>query len=160
VLIDTGYRLSIYARQEEIAEMFGAGIYTSMGGKRSANQKGILLVLDEAFRQKIDEAVAANGYDNRTQFIKEAVYEMLLALKLPLPAKFIASPSRKGKGGKPSHKSYPLIHVENAAVAETQGDYNIIDQSVSTSPSKPPGRGAQTAKAAKVLPKKKTSKKK
>ena len=139
----------------------GKVISTSMAGKRSDNQKGILVYMDEDFLKEIDRIYPREGYSDRTTFIKQSVYEMIHGLGIKLPAHLKASPSRKGKGGKPTHVSYGSIHIEPAMVAEASGDYSNAANHLSTSPSAvPPRRVASTAKAGKPKPKKTRTKKK
>lgn len=58
-------------------------------------------MMRESFIDVIDRALPAAGYSDRAKFIRDAVYQRLLAMGYKLPADFPTAPARKGKGGRP-----------------------------------------------------------
>ena len=59
----------------------------------------------EEFLAKLDACLDELGYSDRSQFIRDAIYDYLSRNGHTLPPILKAAPSRKGKGGTPSHKA-------------------------------------------------------
>jgi Arc/MetJ-type ribon-helix-helix transcriptional regulator len=50
--------------------------------------------VDEAFLRELDKAARAAGYGNRSQFIRDAIFEKLERMGLQVPAELKAAPPR------------------------------------------------------------------
>ncbi len=75
-------------------------IYTpSMPNVRAPGQKPILLSLTQRFLDAVDEAYRQEGFDDRSKFIREAVWEKLerMGIKVPLDLRRLMS-AATGKG--------------------------------------------------------------
>ena len=59
----------------------------------------------EEFLAELDACLDKLGYSDRSQFIRDAIYDYLSRKGHTLPPILKAAPSRKGKGGTPSHKA-------------------------------------------------------
>lgn len=55
----------------------------------------------EEFLAELDACLDELGYSDRSQFIRDAVFESLERLGIQVPKTLKAAPSRKGKGGRP-----------------------------------------------------------
>jgi hypothetical protein len=66
-------------------------------------QKGMILMVSEAFLAEIDKAYPSLGYSDRASFVRAAVHEYLSQNNIKLPMSFRAAPPRTGKskGGRP-----------------------------------------------------------
>lgn len=73
---------------------------------RSDDQRPLTFMVKEAFLEEITRACEVGGYSDRSQFIRDAVYEAMERLGMSVPKAIKAAPSRKGKGGRPK-KSPP-----------------------------------------------------
>ena len=129
--------------KKKLKDIFGL-IYTPrMPNKRSAGQKGVLIMMDEAFRNEIDAALPKTGFDDRSAFIRNAVYEKMREIGVNISSEIKSKPSRVGKGGRNATSTHGL-----ALVAETSGNNNTVtfpstSQSVRTPakyPAKPRGK--------------------
>ncbi|HYG35352.1 MAG TPA: ribbon-helix-helix domain-containing protein [Clostridia bacterium] len=67
--------------------------------------------MKQKFIDKIDEAVKQLGYDNRSQLVRDAIVEKLVAGGIKVPPELSQAPDRVGKGGPrkvaPLHRSHP-----------------------------------------------------
>jgi hypothetical protein len=70
---------------------------------RTASQKPIVFFANEEFLRQVDQGCEMVGC-GRSQFIRDALFEMLKRLGFEMSPTLKAAPSRKGKGGTPSHK--------------------------------------------------------
>lgn len=75
-----------------------------MPNKRAKGQKGVLVVMRASFLEKIDAALSQAGYNDRSSFIRDAVYEKLTGLGYPVNLEEKTAPNRAGRGGRPSRK--------------------------------------------------------
>ena len=57
------------------------------------------------FLAELDASLGNLGYADRSQFIRDAIFDYLSRHGHTLPPILKAAPSRKGKGGTPTHKS-------------------------------------------------------
>jgi hypothetical protein len=115
-----------------------------MPNKRSKGQKGVLIMMDESFRAEVDAALPRTGFEDRSAFIRDAVWRRLDEMGIALPRSVQGKPSRLGKGGRAASK-YGV-----ALVAETFGDHSPLSFH----------SASQSAAAAKPYPKPKRGKKK
>ena len=60
------------------------------------------------FRDFFDRHYRGCGYSDKSQFIRDAIREKLLLKTFEMPLEFTLSPSRTGKGGKPTHAPKPV----------------------------------------------------
>jgi hypothetical protein len=69
----------------------------------SGKQKGLILMVSEAFLAEIDRAYPNLGYGDRASFVRAAVHEYLQQNGVNLPLSYKAAPPRvgKSKGGRP-----------------------------------------------------------
>lgn len=91
---------------------------------RPSKQTRIALQLGQKFLSEIDQAVEACGTGDRSKFIRDAVFEKIEAtLGVTLDPALKASPSRAGKGGRPSWKAPPVNSTaqETAALRSAKG---------------------------------------
>jgi hypothetical protein len=72
-----------------------------MPNQRAPGQKLINVPIDVAFIKIMDVAARAAGYDNRAEFIRDAIYEKLSLMNIEVPESIRNAPSRMGKGGRP-----------------------------------------------------------
>jgi len=72
-----------------------------MPNKRAKGQKGVLVNMRETFLDEIDRSLPEAGYSDRSTFIRDAVYEKLVAMGFDVAAIEKTAPSRVGKGGRP-----------------------------------------------------------
>lgn len=80
-----------------------------MPNVRGKDQKGVLVMMRESFLKEIDAALPKAGFSDRSKFIREAIYQRLRSLGFGIDPVESTAPSRKGKGGRPSHyKKYPV----------------------------------------------------
>lgn len=73
---------------------------------RSEDQRPLTVMVKQAFLDAITGAAESAGYADRSQFVRDAIFESLARRGVTLPASVKAPPSRKGKGG-PRKKSPP-----------------------------------------------------
>lgn len=71
---------------------------------RSEGQKQVMVMMRQEFLDEIDKAFPLAGFSDRSSFIRDAVYRAIGELGINLPMVIKTAPSRKGKGGTPSHK--------------------------------------------------------
>ena len=57
------------------------------------------------FLDELNARINAIGYSDRSQFIRDAIFDYLSRHGHNLPPLLKTAPSRKGKGGTPSHKA-------------------------------------------------------
>lgn len=62
-------------------------------------------MFDEDFLREIDAVLPRTGYGDRSKFIRAAVYKDMQQMGMAVPIELMTSPGRKGKGGKPTHKT-------------------------------------------------------
>jgi Arc/MetJ-type ribon-helix-helix transcriptional regulator len=70
---------------------------------RASGQKQVIVIMSEDFLTDIDGSVAALGFSNRAEFIRQAVLEKLAAAGVKVEKSKAAAPSRAGKGGRPKN---------------------------------------------------------
>lgn len=82
-------------------------------------QKGMILMVSEAFLAEIDKAYPSLGYGDRASFVRAAVHEYLSNHNIQLPLSYKAAPPRvgKAKGGRPPKKKADLT-IEDSPTAE------------------------------------------
>ena len=68
---------------------------------RSEDQRPLTFMVKEDFLEAINRACEEAGYSDRSQFIRDAVFEAIERLGLNVSKAIKAAPSRKGKGGRP-----------------------------------------------------------
>lgn len=90
-------------------------------------------MMNEDFRAEIDAALPRVGYSDRSAFIRQAVYKSLQELGIEIPAHLMAAPSRKNKGGRPSHKAKVIMR-------DNHGMVNLVQKKKSISTYAAPGR--------------------
>lgn len=74
-----------------------------MPNVRGKDQKGVLVMMRESFLEEIDAALPKAGFSDRSKFIRDAVYQRMRALGFKIAEEEPTAPSRKGKGGRPTH---------------------------------------------------------
>ena len=84
-----------------------------------AQQKQVVIKMSSDFLNEIDSALSKLGYSDRSSLIRDSVYKELRAHGIHLPASIKVAPSRKGKGGSPTHRKNKI-----ALVAEDQANYD------------------------------------
>jgi|GEM_PF-1464246 len=90
-----------------------------MPGQRAPGQKLINVPVDERFLGEIDAAIKESGYDNRAEFIRDAVVEKLTRSGYKVTVALSKAPPRFGKGGRyPKHQ--PDHHVVNNKISSTK----------------------------------------
>jgi hypothetical protein len=98
-----------------------------MPNQRSKKQKAVLVMMEEDFRDEIDAALRLAGFSDRSAFIRAAVYRRLEELGIKIPPGLYLGPSRKNKGGSPSHR-------QNVNIGKvTGGKVEVIKKKQSTS---------------------------
>jgi hypothetical protein len=85
------------------AGVFFFELYTPMPNVRGADQKGVLVMMRESFLEEIDAALPKAGFSDRSKFIRDAVYQRMREMGFDVDPQDSTAPSRKGKGGRPSH---------------------------------------------------------
>jgi hypothetical protein len=68
---------------------------------RSPGQKLIPIPVSNDFLAAVDKAMEQLGYSNRSQFIRDAIAEKLVAAGRKIKPGLAQAPSRAGKGGRP-----------------------------------------------------------
>jgi metal-responsive CopG/Arc/MetJ family transcriptional regulator len=53
-------------------------------------------MMDEQFLRQIARAMAAAGYSDRSKFIRDATYEKLVKLRIPVSYRLAMAPTRAG----------------------------------------------------------------
>lgn len=71
--------------------------------KLSERTKTVLVLLREEFLDEIDKAYPLAGFNDRSSFIRDAVYQALVKMGIDVPIIIKTAPDRKGKGGTPTH---------------------------------------------------------
>lgn len=72
---------------------------------RTEDQRPLTFMVKADFLEEINKACEVAGYSDRSQFIRDAVFESLERLGIQVSKTLKAAPSRKGKGGRPAHKT-------------------------------------------------------
>ncbi len=88
-----------------------------MPNVRGKDQKGVLVMMRESFLEEIDAALPKAGFSDRSKFIREAIYQRLRSLGFDIEPEEPTAPSRKGKGGRPTHykvESFPRLLAADA----------------------------------------------
>jgi Arc/MetJ-type ribon-helix-helix transcriptional regulator len=125
---------SVYAPCKKKFALGGFFFYMHlMPNQRSKKQKGVLVMMDENFREEIDEALPKTGFSDRSAFIRNAVYRRLEELGIEIPAELQLAPGRKQKGGTPTHKQ--KVNIGKV----TGGRVEITQKKKSTSTYDAPG---------------------
>lgn len=82
----------------------------SMNPIRTAGQKLIPVPVNEDFIRQLDRGLREAGFSNRSQFIRDAVFEKLTAMGRKVNRGLTQPPPRAGKGGfKKGSRSKPLM---------------------------------------------------
>lgn len=110
-----------------------------MPNQRSKKQKGVLVMMDEDFLAEIDAALPHTGHGDRSKFIRAAVYKDLKQRGIDLPVEITSSPDRKGKGGKPSHKT----NKTRVKVKKNFGTMNVVGKKSTSTYTAPGPKDAQ-----------------
>ena len=66
---------------------------------RSEDQRPLTFMVKDDFLKEINHACEVGGYSDRSQFIRDAVFEAMERLGMKVAKAIKAAPSRKGKGG-------------------------------------------------------------
>jgi len=75
-----------------------------MPNKRAPNQKLIAFPVDADFERSLEKCLHACGITNKSQFIRDAIYEKLSRLGMNVPASLKEPPVRFG------HQPHPRRH--------------------------------------------------
>jgi hypothetical protein len=67
-----------------------------MPNKRAPNQKLIAFPVDAEFERSLEKCLRAHGITNKSQFIRDAIYEKLSRLGMEVPAALKEAPVRFG----------------------------------------------------------------
>ena len=134
--------------QEKIAGKWKKVLYAPMPNVRSKDQRGVLVMLDEKFRDEIDAAFPRLGFTDRSTFIRDAVYKRLQEMNIHLPASLKAAPSRAGKGGRPRKKVEITQHGSHSVAIG--GDF----KSASGAHAQKPAKGRKGKRGKKKSPEK------
>ena len=79
-----------------------------MASERAPGQKLIPIPASAGFIKELNAGFKKAGYDNRSQFIRDAILEKLARKGIKIPESLALAPDRLGKGGK-SLVSYPPL---------------------------------------------------
>ncbi len=71
---------------------------------KTAEKGMVAFKMRPEFYAQMEAAIEAMGYSDRSQFIRDAVWKYLNDNGYPVPPLLKMAPSRKGKGGAPTHK--------------------------------------------------------
>lgn len=80
-----------------------------MANERAAGQKLIPVPASEDFIKELNSGFKRAGYDNRSQFIRDAILEKLERMGINIPKSLALAPDRLGKGGR-NRTAYPALH--------------------------------------------------
>lgn len=94
----------------------------------ASEQKSVLIKISEDFLSEIDAALPRLGYSDRSSFIRAAVHRELERQGVELPLEMIAAPSRKGKGGSPSHKENTKVEKEEPKELRRTGKRPVFSE--------------------------------
>ncbi len=78
-------------------------------------QTAILTWMKDEFLAEIDSRLGSLGYSDRSKFIRDAVYEKLGLPKTGSVRELPMAPTRKGKGGSPTHYKRRQSHNHSQA---------------------------------------------
>lgn len=65
--------------------------------KRSEGQKQVLIMMRQEFLEEIDKAFPLAGFNDRSSFIRDAIYKELLKMGLQVPLVLKTAPERTRK---------------------------------------------------------------
>lgn len=71
---------------------------------RSDGQIMLAVWVRKEFLDELNVRINALGYSDRSQFIRDAIFDYLSRHGHTLPPLLKTAPSRKGKGGTPAHR--------------------------------------------------------
>lgn len=94
-----------------------------MPNVRGKDQKGVLVMMRESFLEEIDAALPKAGFSDRSKFIRDAVYQRMRSLGFKVAEEDTTAPSRKGKGGRPTHyavKAQAVLRAVDVAAPVTE----------------------------------------
>lgn len=74
---------------------------------RSPGQKLVPVPINEGLLRNLDDGLRKLAYSNRSQFVRDAIYEKLTKLGSRIPRMMAQAPDRIGKGG-PRKKAAPM----------------------------------------------------
>jgi len=90
-----------------------------MPNQRAPGQKLLPIAVDEKFLRELDAGLAAAGYRNRSQFIRDAIIEKLLRADISLSRELALPPHRIGKDRNVSTRNrYPAHRPSEYALNE------------------------------------------
>jgi hypothetical protein len=79
-----------------------------MPNQRAPGQKLLPIAVDEKFLRELDAGLPGAGYQNRSQFIRDAIMEKLMRAGIALPKELALPPNRFGKSSAaPTKFRYP-----------------------------------------------------
>ncbi|PYK99353.1 MAG: hypothetical protein DME19_08845 [Verrucomicrobia bacterium] len=80
--------------------------YELLPNKRAPNQKLIAFPVDAEFERSLEACLHACGITNKSQFIRDAIYEKLSRLGMKVPASLKEPPVRFGHHPHPRRRSH------------------------------------------------------
>ena len=90
-----------------------------MPNQRAPGQKLLPFAVDEKFLRELDAGLGSAGYQNRSQFIRDAIVEKLLRANIPFPKELAQPPNRMVKSKEASARSrYPIHRPSEYALNE------------------------------------------
>jgi hypothetical protein len=90
-----------------------------MPNQRAPGQKLLPFAVDEKFLRELDAGLGPAGYQNRSQFIRDAIVEKLLRADIPFPKELALPPNRMVKSKEASARSrYPIHRPSEYALNE------------------------------------------
>jgi metal-responsive CopG/Arc/MetJ family transcriptional regulator len=90
-----------------------------MPNQRAPGQKLLPFAVDEKFLRELDASLGSAGYQNRSQFIRDAIVEKLLRANISLPKELALPPNRMGKSrGASARSRYPIHRPSEYALNE------------------------------------------
>jgi hypothetical protein len=78
-----------------------------MPNKRAPNQKLIAFPVDAEFERSLEKCLESRGITNKSQFIRDAIYEKLARLGMEVPRELKEAPVRFGHHPKPGRHPHP-----------------------------------------------------
>jgi Arc/MetJ-type ribon-helix-helix transcriptional regulator len=106
-----------------------------MPNQRAAGQKLINIPVDETFLAEIDSAIRQAGYDNRAEFVRDAVVEKLTRAGYKVTLRLSKAPPRFGKGGRyPAHRPDSYIVNEKPSSKTASGAAKLLKKGVASVP--------------------------
>jgi len=76
--------------------------------QRAPGQKLMPIPVDEQFLRELDAGLGRAGYQNRSQFVRDAIVEKLKRAGVSIPKELAMPPNRLGKAGAPVKIQYPV----------------------------------------------------